>query len=126
MERSTGEVFYGEKEMRYLTGLIIFLSASIILMLPVPAHADALRYQNSQMTLTLLEEPCKHKKILAMLTDSFKPKFKRADLIWEGKQLSACWIAIVREDDDKRYVIVDETGDRGFLLSKDFSVIEGI
>ena len=114
--------------MKYLISLIVFLVASILLMLPIPAKAEALRHQTSQMTLTLLDEPCAYPKIIAMLTDSYKDKFKRGDLIWQGQQLHVCWIPMLKRTptEEQRYIIVDETGDKGFLLQKDFSVVEEI
>lgn len=106
--------------MKILIGVAVFL-----LMLPVPAHAATVRYQNAQMILTLRDSACASKDILAMIQDNFQAKFRAADLTWQGKQLAACWMPMPQQPgQEKLYVIIDETGDKGFLPASAFRPVD--
>jgi hypothetical protein len=84
--------------MRYLA-VVLALAAS-------PALAN-LSLKGDQFDMQLLRQKCTAPKVLALLTDEWKPKFMQGRLVYEGRPLQMCW-AISRPG---FVVIVDEDGD---------------
>lgn len=95
--------------MKSLFVLMTFLVAVILLTLPVPAHA-AMRMQSANMTIVLRTDPCVDPKVLGFIEERYQAAFQVADLMYRGKPLKACWMAVPSSGN---ILMVDETGDYG-------------
>jgi len=89
-----------------------------------PVYADAtMRMVTRDATVILRPEPCTDKKTLSIIEEQYRPMFRAADVIWRGKSLKGCWMALP----EKGVVIMaDETGDHGALPMSAFRPSAGI
>lgn len=99
--------------MKFLFGLMTFLVAAILLVLPVSAHAASVEAKGQGFTVTLHDTACAEQDILANIKDEFKADFRQAAVIYQGKKLRACWTT--DESIPGQVFIVDETKDSGTL-----------
>ena len=67
-------------------------------------------------------ETCKDKKVLSYVKDDYHPHFKKARVIWEGKEYSACWMVLPSGE----VLILDEAGDHGTLPQSSFKPVAWI
>lgn len=70
------------------------------------AHADVF-FRGEGIEMRLMDKPCTHPKVLALLRDEWIPKFQQGRLNYQGRELQMCWtptraghVAIVDEDGD--------------------------
>lgn len=99
--------------MKFLMGLMTFLVAAILLMLPVPAHAASVEAKGQGVTVTLHDTPCVEQDILANIKEEFQAGFRQGAVVFNGKKLRACWTT--DESIPGQVFIVDETKDSGTL-----------
>ncbi|MGE5509621.1 MAG: hypothetical protein ACM31O_00035, partial [Bacteroidota bacterium] len=92
-----------------LLGLILLTNgcATVQTRDPVAVHRD------SNVAVALFAEPCSSAKVLRFIPAEIVADFRSASVLWQGKTLDACWSAI-----DDGSLIVDETGDSGFIPVK--------
>lgn len=92
-----------------LLGLLFLVSgcASVQTREPVAVHRD------SNVAVTLFDEPCSSPKVLRFIPPPIVGDFRSASVLWQGKTLDACWAQL-----DDGSMIVDETGDSGFIPVK--------
>jgi len=86
------------------------LLAAVLLSVVSLAHAASARMDAGGLTVILSADPCTEAKVLSFIQDQYHGMFRKADVIYQGKALKACWMALP----DRRSVLVaDETGDYG-------------
>jgi hypothetical protein len=88
-----------------------------------PIYAASYVYQDSNIQVILRDTPCKDAAILSVIEEPFRPQFRAADIVWQGKPLKGCWAAF---PDRGQALIVDETGDYGPLPLGAFKPLTGI
>jgi hypothetical protein len=87
---------------------------SIVCAAAIPAHAaDPYTFEHGDVMATLHETPCLDEKVSAILKDP--DRFRAAHVLWKGEPFAACWTLI-----EARVVLVDETGDAGYLAPEGF------
>ncbi len=58
------------------------------------------------------DTPCTTKAgVFAELPDVLRPKFKAAEVLWDGKKYDACWTDL----DPANVYVIDEAGDAGAI-----------
>lgn len=85
--------------------------------LPLTANAapvELYRFELGDVVAHLQDSPCENQKVRTVLQDL--DGFRAADVEWQGKSYAACWAVV-----DEQVVVVDETGDAGFLQPEGFS-----
>jgi predicted RNA-binding Zn ribbon-like protein len=93
--------------MRKLIGIIVLLGFCS----PVVAQT-AMVFHNREVTLRLMQSPCSDANVRPKIQPDFQDQFRTAVVLWQGKRLTACWIAL---PESREVLIVDETGDNGTL-----------
>jgi hypothetical protein len=93
------------------------LFAAIALTLPLATQAtpedEMYTFALGDVTAHLKGSPCDNEKVQTVLQDT--AGFRAADVEWQGQNYAACWAVI-----DRQVVVVDETGDAGFLDPRGF------
>ncbi len=81
---------------------------------PLTAAATPLyTFELGDVVAQLHDAPCKNEKVQNVLRDT--ERFRAADVVWQGQSFAACWAVV-----DQQVVVVDETGDAGFLQPEGF------
>jgi hypothetical protein len=96
------------------------IAAAFLLLAAAPAYPDAsdstepvhdmvMTAADGKKTVRLSATPCVHAGTLALLKPEWRPQFRKASGIFNGKLFSGCW----RYEEDGPYVIVVyEDGDQ--------------
>lgn len=88
------------------------IAALLFCLLVTPVFAASMKMETKEMTVLLQTESCTNEKILSLIEDQYRTFFRVADLIYRGKPLKACWMALPQS---MEVLMVDETGDHGTL-----------
>lgn len=96
----------------------LFVALGLILWLAIPAHADKVR-STGRDELRLFDSPCVHGGVLGMLKPDWRPLFKKATHIVNGKLTFACWTPV-----DWRYLILYEDGQEEQYRMDDFKDVQ--
>lgn len=92
----------------------LFQAAVLAASFPLTAAATPLyTFELGDVMARLHDGPCSNEKVQRVLRDA--EQFRAADVVWQGQSFAACW-AVVGE----QVVVVDETGDAGFLQPEGF------
>jgi hypothetical protein len=109
--------------MKYL---IIGVFLAVLGLAAYDSHAaapDKLIYQNEMVTVVLHPTPCENETVKAQVTEAdpeWLPEWFKAEVTWLGQPLEACYAGVIDEDNLLQILIVDQTGDAGFLPVEDF------
>lgn len=63
-------------------------------------------------SIELYQDKCNVKKVLDIIRPEHRPNFKLAKVVWDKKEIKACWAPMEHQTGSYIY-IVDETGDHG-------------
>lgn len=93
---------------------LLFSSSSL-----AKGPTDVMVLKNGDLIVTLTKAPCTAKIDLPK-----KEQWKNADVLYQGKEIKACWI--VPQNDQEYVLVVDETGDGGFIPKDSFKPATGL
>ena len=91
-------------------------AAVLVATLPLVAAAGPLElytFQMGDVVAHLHDAPCDHHKMHDVLREP--GEFRSAAVEWQGRSFVACWAVV-----GQQVVVVDETGDSGFLQPEGF------
>ena len=93
--------------------LVIFFALLILGVCAKSAYAKqpSMVYQDSRMTVTLINDACLNPKVLSQIEPKHHGFFRAGNVIWEGKPIGMCWAFT----QDGYIHLQDETGDSGVL-----------
>ena len=74
------------------------------------------------MVVTITSKPCVSSKILKLVEPSWRSKMQAASVIYNSRELDACWAAL----SDGNVGIIDEDGDQGTISPSEFKPAEDI
>lgn len=93
---------------------------TLFVVAPVLAVPQAMEAVLPNMTVRLAAEPCKHEKVLTMVSHVFPDKdFFAGTVTWQGKVYASCWAML----DEKHIIVVDEGGDGGAMPISSFKPV---
>ena len=78
------------------------------------AQGETINFQLGDVAAKLHDAPRANEKIQQLLPAD-APRFRAADIVWQGQPLAACWAVV-----ESQIFVVDETGDSGFLSPAGF------
>jgi hypothetical protein len=70
-------------------------------------------FERGDVVATLHDTPCVNEKVNGIVRAP--EQFRAADVLWKGEPFAACWTVIATQ-----VVLVDETGDAGYLALDGF------
>jgi hypothetical protein len=77
------------------------------------ARAETFTFAHGDVVASLHETPCINEKVNVLLREP--ALFKAADILWQGEPFAACWTVV-----SSQVVVVDETGEAGYLSLEGF------
>lgn len=92
------------------------IAALALVLCSSAAHADGAApytFERGDVIATLHDTPCLNEKVNGIVREP--ETFRAADVLWQGEPFAACWTVIAT-----RVVLVDETGDAGYLALEGF------
>jgi hypothetical protein len=91
-------------------------SAVLAAFLPLTATAapvELYTFEMGDVVAHLHDSPCDNAKVQSVLREP--GEFRSADVEWQGQSYAACWTVV-----GQQVVVIDETGDSGFLQPEGF------
>ena len=91
-------------------------AAVLVACLPVTSIAapvELYTFELGDVVAHLHDSPCDNEKVQSVLREP--GDFRAADVEWQGQSYAACWTVV-----GQQVVVVDETGDSGFLQPEGF------
>lgn len=77
------------------------------------APVELYTFEMGDVVAHLHDAPCDNAKVQSVLREP--GAFRSADIEWQGQSFAACWTVV-----GQQVVVVDETGDSGFLQLEGF------
>jgi len=77
------------------------------------APVELYTFEMGDVVAHLHDAPCTNTKVQSVLREP--GEFRAADVEWQGQSYAACWTVV-----GQQVVVVDETGDSGFLQPEGF------
>ena len=96
-----------------MKALPVFLLASCIPLAAAAGPLELYRFELGDVIAHLRDAPCSNEKVQSIVGEA--GEFRAADVEWQGQPYAACWAVV-----GQQVVVVDETGDAGFLQPEGF------
>lgn len=93
-----------------------FAIAALAAAVPLTAGAAPMTlytFEFGDVIAQLHDAPCDNEKVQSVLREP--EAFRAADVQWQGQPFAACWTVV-----GQQVVVVDETGDSGYLQPEGF------
>ena len=101
---------------------VVLVLSAFVLIFSTPAHGGMVAKDQQGNAIYLKETPCDVASVLAKVHADHHSKFRRADMLYQGKKHQACW---AMGPDGKVYVL-DDVGDLTILPMQAFVPMLGV